>query len=100
MSISQRDVVVLKSFGEIGVHLHDYRPHSRVEFTQATRGCVGVTKCGGGQGTKDLGLAPDAVRAKAINLIGVLSERPDAEVSKWRDGLIAGRGMGVMVTLV
>ena len=32
---------------------------------------------------KDLGLAPDTVGTKAMNLIGVVDEDPDTEVSEW-----------------
>jgi len=35
---------------------------------------------------KDLGLAPNTVRTNAVDLIRIVREGPDAEISKWWDG--------------
>jgi hypothetical protein len=94
VSVSQGEGVALKSLWEIRVHLHEYRPQAGVEFTEAARRTVEVAECGGRQGTKDLGLAPDAVRTKAVDLVGIVEEGPDAEVGKGRYGTRAGRDAG------
>ena len=50
---------------------------------------------------KNLGLAPDTVGTKAMNLVGVVDEDPDTEVSeRWDTRRFTGRGVDAVTTLV